>query len=122
MVGLSVVLSLRVLGFFRGIPFSALHKLLKVAWVGFIVNFLSGSGLFASQATTYVTDVTFLLKMGFVLLGAIFVGLLQGAVTANVRAGITSAAGSSVSVKIFAVGSIVAWFVATVTGRLIAYL
>lgn len=122
MVGLSVVLSLRVLGFFRGIPFSALHKLLKVAWVGFIVNFLSGSGLFAAQATTYVTDVTFLLKMGFVLLGALFVGLLQGAVTANIRAGVTSAADSSAAVKVFAVGSILAWFFATVTGRLIAYL
>lgn len=122
MVGLSVVLSLRVLGFFRGVPFSALQKLLRVAWVGFIVNFMSGGALFAAQASTYVTDVTFLLKMGFVLLGAIFVGLLQGAVTANIRAGITSAAASSAAVKVFAVGSILAWLFATITGRLIAYL
>jgi hypothetical protein len=66
--------------------------------------------------------VTFLLKMGFVLLGAIFVGLLQSAVTANVRAGITTAAASSAAVKVFAVGSILAWLFAMITGRLIAYL
>lgn len=121
-VGLSVVLSLRVLGFFRPLPFSALHKLLQVAWVGFIVNFLSGVSLFAAQATTYVTDFEFLLKMGFVLAGAILVGLLQGSVSANVRAGITSAAASSAAVKMFAVGTILAWLGATITGRLIAYL
>lgn len=122
MVGLSVVLSLRVLGLFRGLPFSALQNLLRIAWVGFIVNSLSGSALFASQATTYVTDFEFLAKMTFVVLGAIFVGLLQGSITANVRAGVTTASASSPAVKLFAVGSILAWLGATITGRLIAYL
>ena len=122
MVGLSVVLSLRVLGFFRGLPYPSLQKLLKVAWVGFIVNFLSGSALFAAQATTYVTDFEFLLKMFFVLLGAIFVALMQGVVSSSIRAGITSAAQTSDIAKFYAIAAIVAWVGATVTGRLIAYL
>jgi len=117
-VGLSVVLSLRVLGLYKAIPFSSLQRLLPLAWVGFIVNFLSGSGLFAAQATTYVTDFEFLLKMFFVLLGVIFVGLMQGAVSAVVKSG-AAARGNA---RIFAIGTIVAWFGATVTGRLIAYL
>jgi hypothetical protein len=83
---------------------------------------LSGSSLFAAQATTYMTDITFLLKMTFVVLGMIFVGLLQGSITANVKAGITTAAASSSTVKIYAIGSIVSWTIAMITGRLIAYL
>jgi hypothetical protein len=122
MVGLSVVLSLRVLGMFRAIPFVGLHRLLKVAWVGFIVNFISGSSLFAAQATTYVTDFEFLLKMTFVLFGAIFVGLLQGSISSNINAGITTASATSSAVKLYAVGSIVAWTGGMITGRLIAYL
>lgn len=117
-VGLSVVLSLRVLGLYSVIPFSSLQRLLPFAWVGFIVNFLSGSALFAAQATTYVTDFEFLLKMGFVIMGVVFVGLMQGAVGTAVKAG-ASTAGNA---RIFAILTIVAWFGATVTGRLIAYL
>jgi hypothetical protein len=122
MVGLSVVLSLRVLGFFRAIPFTALQRLLPVAWVGFIVNTLSGSSLFAAQATTYVTDFEFLLKMAFVVVGAVLVGLMQGAISANISAGITTASATSSTLKLFAIGTIIAWTIAMVAGRLIAYL
>lgn len=119
MVGLSVVLSLRVLGFFDEIPYPSLHKLLKVAWIGFIVNFLSGSALFAAQATTYVTDVTFLLKMAFVIIGAVFVAILQGMVKAGAD---TWGAKPPAAPRIVAVLAIVCWTIGMVTGRLIAYL
>jgi hypothetical protein len=122
MVGLSVVLGLRELGYFSAIPYSSLGKLLRVAWIGFIVNTISGSCLFAAQATTYVTDTQFILKMTFVVIGAVFVALLQGVVNANVAAGITRAAQSPPIAKFYAVAEIVAWVGATITGRLIAYL
>jgi hypothetical protein len=117
-VGLSVVLSLRALGLYKAIPFASLQRLLPLAWVGFVVNFLSGSALFAAQATTYIVDFEFLLKMAFVVLGVIFVGLMQNAVGVAVASGAQTAGKAGV----FAIGTIVAWFFATVTGRLIAYL
>lgn len=43
MVGLSVIFALRVLGRFRDIPYTALQRFLVLAWVGFAINFISGS-------------------------------------------------------------------------------
>jgi hypothetical protein len=121
MVGLSVVLSLRVLGAFSAIPFSSLYKLLKVAWIGFIVNFVSGGALFASNATAYVVDVTFLIKMTMVVLGAIFVGIMQNMIKTALATG-QADSGASGSLRIVAWLSIVAWTIGMITGRLIAYL
>lgn len=119
MVGLSVVLSLRVLGFFNEIPYPSLYKLLKVAWIGFIVNTLSGSALFAAQATTYVTDVQFLLKMAFVIVGAILVAVLQGMVKAGAD---TWSAKPPAAARVVASLAICCWIFGMITGRLIAYL
>ncbi|HEX7081268.1 MAG TPA: hypothetical protein VF329_09655 [Gammaproteobacteria bacterium] len=121
MVGLAVAIDLRLLGRFRTIPFASLRTLFKVAWIGFLINFLSGAALFSSQATTYVTDITFLLKMAFVLGGAVTVGYLQ---TAVARTGDGHGADSVTpfSTRAVAALSIAMWLAAIVTGRLIAYL
>jgi hypothetical protein len=117
MVGLSLVIDLRVLGWFAGIPLPALQRFFKIAWIGFGINFVSGSALFAAQATSYIVDWVFLTKMGLVLLGAITAGILQPA-TAN--AGATGAV--SGGTKAIAGIAIVFWLVAIVMGRLTAYL
>jgi len=123
MVGLSVVLSLRVLGLFTVIPYSSLYKLLKIAWVGFIVNFISGSALFSTQAVSYMQDGTFLLKMSMVILGAIMVGIMQSMIkTALASGNPEAAAAANPKLKIVAWLSIIAWTIGMVTGRLIAYL
>lgn len=121
MVGLSVILSLRVLGWFSAIPFSSLQKLLKVAWVGFIVNFISGGALFSSAATSYMVDPVFLIKMSMVILGAILVGVMQGMIKTAVASGHGNDEASTglKAVAWFAIG---AWTIGMVTGRLIAYL
>jgi hypothetical protein len=121
MVGLAVAIDLRLLGRFRAIPFQSLRTLFTIAWIGFLVNFVSGAALFSSQAISYVTNVPFLLKMSFVLAGALTVGYLQTAVarTGDMLAADDVATGS---IKVVAIISIVMWLGATVTGRLIAYL
>lgn len=121
MVGLSVVLSLRILGLFQELPYSTLHRQLKVAWIGFIVNFLSGGALFAAQATTYVTDFEFILKMTFVIIGAILVGILQSQVQ---KSGSTWTKDNPppTGTRMVAALAIVAWIGGMITGRLIAYL
>lgn len=121
MVGLSVVLSLRVIGFFKVIPFSSLYRLLKVAWVGFVVNFVSGGALFASNATGFIVDPVFLTKMSMVILGAIFVAVMQSMIKGVLATGQGEAAAST-GLTVMAWLSIVAWTIGMVTGRLIAYL
>lgn len=121
MIGLSVVLSLRVLGLFSELPYPSLHRLLKVAWIGFIINFISGSALFAAQATMFIEDTQFLIKMTCVILGAILVGVLQGYVKAGAE-GWSASSPPPMAARAIAAGAIVCWTVGMVTGRLIAYL
>ncbi|HEY8519375.1 MAG TPA: hypothetical protein VIN61_04800 [Gammaproteobacteria bacterium] len=118
MVGLAVLLALRVLGVFRELPLPALQRYLGLAWAGFGLNFLSGVGLFVAQATMYVTDATFLIKIALVFLGAAATGALQGQLAKE--GGATNPAPSG-GMRATAALSIVFWIGAIITGRLIAY-
>lgn len=121
MVGLSVVLSLRVLGCFTTIPYSSLQRLLKIAWIGFIINFLSGGSLFAANAEAFIVNWVFLTKMAMVIIGAILVGVMQSMINSAMSGGNTDVVAST-SLKVVAALAIAAWTIGMVTGRLIAYL
>jgi hypothetical protein len=119
MVGLSLILDLRLLGYFAGIPVAALHRLLGLAWIGFGINFVSGSALFAAQATSYIVDVVFMSKIVLVFLGAVTAAIVQPAV-----AKADSWPGGAIpgSTRAVAALGIVFWVGAIITGRLTAYL
>jgi hypothetical protein len=117
MVGLSLVIDLRVLGWFAGIPLQSLQRFFGLAWVGFGINFLSGSALFSAQATSYIVDWVFMTKMALVVLGAMTAAILQPAVAKAGPAGTVSG-----GMKAVAAVAIVFWIVAIVMGRLTAYL
>ena len=120
MVGPVLMLDLRLLGRFNGIPYESLSRILGVAWIGFLINFLSGAALFAAQATSYLTNVPFLIKIALVLIGAITAAQQQTVIGRHAAS--WNATGVPGSVRAVAVGSIVFWVGAIVTGRLIAYL
>lgn len=119
MVGLSLVLDLRLLGWFAGIPLAALHRLLKVAWIGFAINSVSGAALFSAQATSYITDGVFMTKMLLVVLGAITAAVLQPQIAA---AGSWTDGRTPGGTRALAAISIVFWLGAIIMGRLTAYL
>jgi hypothetical protein len=119
MVGLSLLLDLRLLGWFAEIPLAALHRLLGLAWLGFGINFLSGAALFSAQATSYVVDVVFMTKIVLVLLGAVTAAMLQPAIA---KADHWSGGQPPANIKAIAAISIVLWLGAIITGRLTAYL
>ena len=117
MVGLSLVIDMRVLGWFAGIPLNALQRFFRLAWLGFGINFLSGGALFSAQATTYITDWVFMTKMALVLLGAVTAAILQPALAKAGPHGELSG-----GTKAVAGLAIVFWVVAIIMGRLTAYL
>ena len=117
MVGLSLLLDLRILGWFAGIPLQALQRFFGLAWIGFGINFISGSALFSAQATSYIVDWVFMTKMTLVLFGAITAAILQPAVVKAGPSGVVSG-----GTKAVAAVAIVFWVVAIVMGRLTAYL
>ena len=115
MVGLSLLLDMRILGWFSGIPLDALQRFFRIAWIGFGINFISGSFLFSAQATSYIVDWVFMSKMTLVLLGAVTAGFLQPAV-AKTAPGAQLSGGA----KAVAGVAIVVWVTAIVMGRLTA--
>ncbi len=120
MVGLSLTLNLRLLGAFRAIPYTALNKLMGVAWIGLIINFLSGSSLLAAGATDFATDPLFLTKIALIVIGAASVAYLQPVIQAQ---GDEWQQGAEVPGLIRAVAATasVVWLTAIVCGRLTAY-
>ncbi len=87
MTGLAWIISARILGKLRMIPYSSLRPLFITAWFGFIINFISGGALFTSQAASnYVHNIPYLTKMFFVIAGAITIGYLQVKVSRAVEA------------------------------------
>ena len=105
LAGASMAFDLRLLGIARRIPLNVLRLLFPLMWSGFWVNAVTGSMLFAANATTRGTSVLFLMKMSFVALGVVTVVLLKRNPT-----------------KLLAVASLVLWLAAITAGRLLAYL
>lgn len=120
-VGIVFMIDFRILGIIRGVSFVGLHKMMKVAWVGFVINFVSGVALFSSQAGYFVENRTFLIKIG-----AIFIAMISAAFMQKMQADSSerwdTGGAVSVQVKLLAVLSIVLWSIAIIAGRFIAYL
>jgi hypothetical protein len=110
-VGLLIVLDLRVFGFAAGIPIAALERLMPLAWGGFGINLLSGSLLFASNATRLAGNWAFLVKMACIVLGGLTTFWLWREVRGE----------NTVRAKALALVSAALWLSASAFGRLIAY-
>lgn len=119
-VGVFLMRDLRLLGFFRALDIAAFLPLSRLAWIGFIVNAISGVMLFTSQATTFVNNTAFLLKISCIIVGMILAGVIQSRLRGEL-AGAGSNPVLSQSTKIIALISLLVWVSAIITGRLIAY-
>jgi len=120
MVGLVLVLNLRLVGMFSRIPYAALSKLLGVAWVGFVINFLSGAALFIAQASVFATQASFIVKFLAVVIGASLAGYMQPILNRDAAAWGTGAVPSNV--RGLAMASLFVWILAILAGRFTAYI
>jgi len=112
-MGVVVALNLSVLGYAKGISILAFDKLFIVGWLGFLINLVSGLILFCNTPTTYFFQGSFQLKIGAIVVG----GILMKVVMNSVRAG-----NSETVTKIYSFACIACWFIAMITGRLMAYM
>lgn len=112
-VGVITMLDLRVLGFASRIPLKSINSLFTIAWIGFVLNFLSGLLLFCTDAERFFFQTVFQIKILLIILGAIALWVLLRQVRDQV---ITKSA------KITAVISLLCWFGAITAGRLTAYI
>ena len=120
-VGIFSVLNMRILGLFNGISFVAFVPLIKLAWAGFVLNFISGCALFTAQATVFIDSTPFLIKIASIFLAGINAAFMQNAIKLNAD---RWDKGTTVtgSVRFMAIASLLLWSTAVVAGRMIAYL
>ncbi len=120
-VGIFSMREMRLLGMFRALDPAAFLPLSKFGWAGFVVNAISGTLLFTSQAVLFVNNIAFLIKISCIAVGMILAGIIQ----TRLRGELTGA-GSDPSIrqstKIIAALSLLFWLMAITTGRLIAYI
>ena len=117
LVGASAMLDLRLLGFGRGIPLDSITMLFRVMWAAFWLNAVTGSMLFAADATKRGTSVIFLVKLLFVAAGVLTIVFIKREVYGKNPSPITV----SGTAKRLAIASLLVWSAAISTGRLLAY-
>jgi hypothetical protein len=118
LVGFNWAVDLRILGFARSVPLSSMERFFKVMWWGFWINALSGVVLLIADATTKMTSWVFGVKMVFIVIAMVALRKIQTGVfrTPEIDKWIPPYA------KTLAAISLGCWIMATVAGRLMAYL
>jgi hypothetical protein len=117
--GLSALLNLRVLGFARNVPFSALTPFITTIWVGFAITVVSGTALLVAEASTKMRIPVLYVKLVFVALALVTLHLLAKQVFRNPLA---DRAPLPRQAHLLAASSLLFWAGATTAGRLIAYI
>lgn len=118
--GTVFAVTMRVLGFWKSVPFAAMHQLLLLGFLGVVMNVVSGMLMLFSDSYRYVvSDTTFAPKIALIPIGVIAVLYfsLSGRLW-KIKAGEDAPRGA----KWVAVVALVAWAGVIVCGRLLAFL
>lgn len=120
-VGFIVIISLRLLGLFETIPYATLNRMFPAFWAAVVLQFVSGFILWMTKPTQYDTDVAFVLKFSFVIIGIILAFYVSGIIKREAASWEAKGAVSSGGVKLVSV-TLLVWCTVLVAGRLTAYL
>lgn len=119
LVGTSMVIDLRLLGFARGVPLEPMKKFFPALWFGFCVSVASGFVLTIIDIRKWLGDPLFYIKIGLIALAMITGRLIWNRVFRDPSAAdIPITAGT----KALAAASLFLWMAAITAGRLTAYL
>jgi hypothetical protein len=120
--GAVLVLDLRLLGFWRSVPLSAISRpTVPIATAGFIVAATSGLCLITTNGSEYVGNPFLLIKFPAILLGLINVGILSRMPSWNARDARALTAGEQRQLAMFGAVSLLSWLTALSAGRMIGY-
>jgi len=117
LVGAAAVFDLRVLGIGGRTALAPMRPLFRVMWIGFVLNAVTGTMLFAADAPRRGTSWFFFMKLGFVALGVVTLVFIER----NVYAPGADPVAPNATARRLAVVSLLVWTVAITAGRLLAY-
>ena len=120
-VGIFTVYNFRLLGLFNSLEFEPFLDFFRLAWLGLLVNVVSGFTLFSSQATFYVTNIPFLVKIFSIISGSLLALKIQLRLRSMVKAGENRITKPNWEDRFYAMISLIIWTSAIFGGRLIAY-
>jgi hypothetical protein len=120
-VGFILIISLRLLGLFKMIPYTVLDRLFPVFWAALVLQFVSGFMLWMAKPTQYVDDIAFVLKFSLVIAGIFLTRSFSMTIQRESVAWEAKSAVSSRGVQL-ATAALLLWCVVLIAGRLTAHL
>jgi hypothetical protein len=121
LIGAILVMDLRLIGFQRMIPLQAVHSLMPVALVGFIINLLTGVAFVFGDPNLYFVNPAFGIKMALVVLAGLNFILYYIKVDPLLAANLPTAP-TPMLAKAVGAASLIFWFGVLTYGRLLPYL
>jgi hypothetical protein len=121
LMGSLLVMDLRLIGFQRVIPLSAVHSLMPLAIVSFAINVITGFGFLFGDPNTYFQNYAFWVKMALIVLAGVnFLVYFTSVEPKILKLGPNEPTPGSA--KVVGVLSLVFWFGVLSYGRLLPYL
>jgi hypothetical protein len=120
LVGALIVIDLRLLGFSRGLPASAIDDLLPLAWIGFSINLVTGFLFFVAAPFFYYPNGPLRIKLVLILFAGANALWFQHALRDEVNQ-LEAGDEASVRVKVSAGASLALWTGVILFGRFIMY-
>ena len=118
--GVVLLVTVRVLGIVRNVPFSALHRLLPLGVFGFMINVITGMLFFVADYGRYATMTnSFFPKMALIVIGG--VAVLYFTVFDRPWA-LRPGESAALSAKFMAAATVLMWTGVIIYGRLLPYL
>lgn len=119
LVGCATMIDFALLGIWpRRAPIKPLVKLYPLMWGAFCVNLFTGASIFMKDANSYGRNFDFYTKLVFVIFAVIVMRRMQKSVFTDPR---LDNGPVPASAKRLAWASLILWFGAMITGRIIAY-
>ena len=117
--GICAAIDIRLLGIAEKVPVKPLERLYPLMWLGFAISAATGLTLTIADASTKLYNPDFWIKMVFIVAAVWILSAMRKSVFGNPT---LDKAPLPNSAKVMAWGSLICWFAAIATGRLLAYL
>ena len=121
LMGSLLIMDLRLIGFNKIIPLQAVHSLMPVAIVSFVVNLITGFGFLFGDPYTYFANWAFWAKMGLIVLAGLNFLVYFTKVEPRIL-NLGPSDGTPPFAKAVGALSLVFWFGVLSFGRLLPYL
>ena len=118
-LGIILIVNLRLLGFMRSVPYSAVHRLLPWAALGLLINVVTGMIFVTATPDQYGENISFLWKIVFLMIAGVdllYITVFEGPWH------VESGQDAPLRVKIAGATAIIGWVGVMYFGRMLPFL